>query len=261
VQLQQPEVQLPAQLRQGVQLRRVISRADYEKRNEKKNNHTLEENPMGYKNMVDLGHTFYEGMTVPSSYGQSVDMEGMPTKFSAKRLVSTLPGSAPVFGFLMRNTSAITIPGGFAVRAATGYYRRRFDGMTNVTGMPVVGIVDPLLGTTGVRAGDICNVLVKGKCLVWNPLTLADFPADWAEHDILYSASGTSNGNSVGATTTNSGGHLMAISSIGTANNTQMGSVVYAYVNRVGRVLSSCISSYGMVTTAMSKLVELELSW
>ena len=96
---------------------------------------------------------------------------------------------------LARNTSGATIPGGRLVGWAAGYRKERFDRMTYVAGGEAGGVVDPLLGTRGVLANELCWVQTKGLAEVATPTTTAAFGGSIVEGEPLYclGASGATN--------------------------------------------------------------------
>jgi hypothetical protein len=106
------------------------------------------------------GETYYgtAGTIDTADYG-GVDLEGAEVVFQDT-------ASAQMrYGRIMRNISGITMYGGKTVTNVVAYRNRRFDGYgVTSAGLPVAGVIDPLLATTGVRNGDLCIVFYKGPC-------------------------------------------------------------------------------------------------
>ena len=220
-------------------------------------------------NKPKLSETYYgPTSTIPTTYVQSVHLEGKPGIFDDADYSTTsrtMRSGRRVKAIFCRNTSGITMFGGRAVTWASGYIGRRFDGYSRTTACRVAGIIDPYLPATGVRTGDLCWLIVKGPCLVRPPLAAADFDGNtWAAGDVLYGiTAANSTGNSTGATTTNEAGFLANWSGSAaaiTGTTTQStGDLPAVMLGKVGRVISACTS--GQSGAATKTLVDLDLPY
>jgi len=112
-------------------------------------------------NLFNPGDTFYgtAGTINTSDYGNSVNFEG-------REIVCTDSTTGLLcYGRIMRNVSGITMYGGKHVTNVAAYRKKRFDGYgVSSAGLPVAGVIDPELATSGVRNGDLCIVFYRGPC-------------------------------------------------------------------------------------------------
>jgi hypothetical protein len=153
------------------------------------------------KNALERGRTYYgTSGTIDAStdYG-GIELEGMPVAFKDTDTTdpTIIQSGRLVRGRIMRNVSGFTIPGGIMVSHKTAYRGRRFCGRTCVTALEAAGVVDPRLGTTGCRDGDLCIVFTKGPCDVYVADSVA---ATIVAADLAYAITGATS-----AATTDSG--------------------------------------------------------
>jgi hypothetical protein len=118
------------------------------------------------------GYTFYGDKTPPTTYGQSVSVEGTFKTFNNETVstsggVTTLRDNQKIECILVRNASTISLLPGRVVTWQANYHRRRVDGYARLdfTGA-IAGVVDDQLPAAGAQAGDLFWVMVKGPALV-----------------------------------------------------------------------------------------------
>lgn len=154
-----------------------------------------------------LGKTYNGGtqsIDVSSSYANAggVPLEGLEAQFDDVLVNVGSPNSAPrsadvVKARLVRNASGVTLYGGYLVTYASGQRLKRVNGYARQTATEVAGVVDPLLGTTGVRDGDLFWLIEEG--VVDLKTDVANSATDFASGDPLVAATAAA----ANATTTN----------------------------------------------------------
>jgi hypothetical protein len=171
---------------------------------------------MSDASIITPGNTYFgPSNTIDTTNYKKVSLEGQPHTLPDQDLTYTLRSGQKVYAVAARNVSGIKLMPGLNVHWKAGYFRRRFDGYSNVLGESLGasgGIIDPNL-TAGVRNGDICLIYVHGPCLVRVPQSAAQYNSsstgvNWAIGDALIAQTGTLTGNTVDAPTTDGGGHL-----------------------------------------------------
>lgn len=147
---------------------------------------------MSYPAPFGLGKTWSgesETIDVSSSYANSPaqHLEGRECNLvdSDVATMPTNPRSGDIRKTrIVRNCSGVTLKGGYAVTYSTPL--KRVNGYARVTAEKIAGFVDPLLGTTGVRDGDLFHLVVEGYVLTKTPASGSDFVGDIAVGDPLF---------------------------------------------------------------------------
>jgi hypothetical protein len=109
--------------------------------------------------------------TISSTYGASLDYEGIERQFEDIDWTVTTPGPKVKLSQmylkarLVRNASAGALTPGKIVKYTTGYYGRRVA-ITSAANEQCAGIVDPALPSAGVRVGDLFWMIFYGPTLV-----------------------------------------------------------------------------------------------
>ena len=210
--------------------------------------------------LIERGKTYYGPTdTIPSTYGQSVMLEGHTKEYVDRGAASG--GGLPTFRsgrtnvmMIVRNVSGITLLPGMAVKWKAAYRGRRVDGYSYNTGMEVAGFVDDQISATyGVRNGDLFLLIVRGPALVRTP-TAGDGTNTWTEGDLLIASTGTITGNTTGGTATNDAGHVQPISTF-TVTQTSDGTAAKYIANIVGRAMSAAT----VANSNTQKLIDVKL--
>lgn len=122
--------------------------------------------------LPNRGYTYFGDKTPPTTYGQSVGVEGTPKTFNNDAAatnggVITPRDNRKIECLLVRNASGISLlPGRVCTWQAT-YEGRRVDGMCRLDWSgPIAGVVDDLLPTAGVQKDDLFWLMIKGPALV-----------------------------------------------------------------------------------------------
>jgi hypothetical protein len=197
-----------------------------------------------------LGKTFYGGtqsIDVSSSYANvgGIGLEGLEGTFDDVLVNVGAPNSAPRSGDvvkarLVRNTSGVTLIGSRLVTYATGHRLKRVDGYARTLATEVAGVVDPLLGSTGVRDGDLFWLIEEGVVdLVTDKSNQA---TDFAARDPLIAATDAA----VNATTTNvtnTAGKVSKYPASFTATQTTDGTALSYNRNCFGIAMSAALTN------------------
>ena len=116
-----------------------------------------------------LGKTWYgdsETIDVSSSYANApaIHLEGRECFHGDVTDPLTRPNTTRSADIrktiIVRNASGVTLQGGYPVTWGTP--GKRVNGYSRVYATKVAGVVDPSLGTTGVRDGDLFHLVVDG---------------------------------------------------------------------------------------------------
>lgn len=121
--------------------------------------------------LPDRGKTWFDGTTPPTSFAQTVDLEGKSATFPDKDPTAANKGQLRsgrnVKCRFVRNVSGITLATKRLVKWASGYVGRRVDGYASTTyGNDAAGVVDDHYAT-GIPANDLGWIVVKGPCLCY----------------------------------------------------------------------------------------------
>lgn len=196
-----------------------------------------------------LGHTWFEGSTPPTSYAQTVHLEGQTAEFrdmatnTAGQAEGVRTGMTKTCAFV-RNVSGVTLLKKMAVRWQAAYEGQRVDGYSAAAGAQVAGIVDEYLAT-GIPNNDLGWIVVAGPVQVLTAVENAS--VDYAQGTILYAQTAAASTHSTTA------GRVLPWVGTFTAAQTTDGTAGKILSNYIGRVMSAKSTN----TTNTSMLVNL----
>lgn len=195
-----------------------------------------------------LGKTYYgesETIDVSSSYANvnGVHLEGRPAYHNDSGIPSgggiALSRSSDVRKTrIVRNCSGVTLKGGMLA-----YYSvpgKRVGGLGYLTAQKIAGVVDPSLGTTGVRDGDLFHLVVDGAVLCKTPVAPGDIPINIAVGDNVFALTAATSG------ATTAGRIRLSPASHAAAETTDTANSLYAgnfFRNVVGVAMSAATSA------------------
>jgi hypothetical protein len=197
---------------------------------------------------IARGATFYGDGDIPTSYGQSVGLEGRthvspdvnPSNPTVRR------SQNDVYSILVRNATGTTLYAGQVVVWADGYRGKRVGRLAYVSAEEVAGVVDDQLPATGVRDGDIFHLIVKGPCLTRLSTTAAE--AVVAEGNVVYAAAAATSG-AAGA------GRFRPWVGTFSATESTDGTAGKIAMNRIGRAMQAATTG----NTGALRLVQLNI--
>ncbi len=167
---------------------------------------------------------------VSSSYANApgIHLEGREcagTDYDASVVNSNVPRSGDVRKTrIVRNCSGVTLQGGYAVTYSTPL--KRVNGYARTDACRIAGYVDPKLGTTGVRDGDLFHLVTEGYVLTKTPNSGAGFGgSDWAVGDPLFALTSAA-ANATTSTAASIAGRMSKAPSTFTATQTTDGTAV-----------------------------------
>ena len=141
----------------------------------------------------ELGKTWYgdsETIDVSSSYANAPapHLEGRECFHGDVTAVGTRPNTTRSADIrktiIVRNVSGVTLQGGYPVKWSVP--GKRINGYAGKSFMKVAGVIDPALGTTGVRDGDLFHLVVDGAVLMKNIFVPVTNTQDAAVGDPVY---------------------------------------------------------------------------
>lgn len=116
------------------------------------------------------GKTWFDGQTPPTSFAQTVSLEGQLKAFEDLDPATLYKRSGrQVICRLVRNVATITLAPKRVVTYAAGFRGRRVDGYGRTDHVEAAGVVDDQYAT-GIPANDLGWIVVSGPCLVKTPL-------------------------------------------------------------------------------------------
>lgn len=207
---------------------------------------------------VELSQTFYgPDQTIDTSDYAGINLEGQSKVVKDLDPDDTLKlRSAKIRkAVLMRNVSGVTLYKGMAVSPQAGYEGKRFDGLTEVAAARCAGVINDQLNAAGVRNGDMCLVITEGPNLCYSGNTEGDA---YSAGDFVYAkTAASSTANTVGGTTADDGGKIVARDSSLTCSAAEStdGTLAKIVKNGLGRALSACTTA----ETNTLKLVDLNI--
>lgn len=204
------------------------------------------------------GQTAYNGRTIDTNDLIDVRQEGFVRVFpnitppSSGAQVQTRRSGGVVRCRWMRNVSGATLLGRRLVNHANGYYNKRFDGYTRLTGELPAGVTDEFLSAAGVPTNDCCWVVQQGQTLVTSYNGVG--AVDMVYGAMCYAGTAATSGSTGGLTT---GGKWVAHNLAGTFTSTQTtdGTMALVLANRFGR----CASTAASASTATDILVDVNI--
>lgn len=200
--------------------------------------------------ILDLGKTHY-GLTgtIPSTYGDSLGMEGTVLVFKDEDPTdrSKYRSHHDKTFIIVRNTGAVNLLPKQTVVWESGYVNRRVNGKAYLTNGKVAGVVDEYLPAAGVRVGDLFLLCVKGPSLFYTPME-GDVNNVFAVGDHLWSQTAATSG----ATTA---GRLKGTPGEFSATAATDGTMVQQALKRVGWAMSAGTTG----ETNSSKLMYVDL--
>jgi hypothetical protein len=190
--------------------------------------------------MFDRGQTWYgPDQSIDANDLAAAHLEGTEKTFEDLDY-SSGPGAKayrtgkPVRCRVVRNDSGITLHAKQMVLLDAA--RTRITGLANNTsqdGYPL----DEWVGSSGVRAGDLCYVVMSGPAMMLTPLTGAAFNGDIAAGTRLNSVT-ASNGTTAGGTTTPPG-RVSQFTAVAATTAGQFTDILNFTANFVGTAISA----------------------
>ena len=197
-----------------------------------------------------LGKTWYgdsETIDVSSSYANvpAIHLEGRECFHGDVTDPLTRPNttrSADVRKtIIVRNCSGSTLQGGYPVTWSTP--GKRINGYARVLFTKVAGVIDPSLGTTGVRDGDLFHLVVDGAVLMKSVFTSVTNSGNLAVGDPVYAHTSTTANATTSNVTNIPRFQPAALTSNSTADTTDNQILTWAgnvAKNHFGYALSAC---------------------
>jgi hypothetical protein len=145
---------------------------------------------------------------------------------------------------IVRNSSGVTLYPGQLVVWKSGCRGTEVGSVSYETLCEVAGVVDDMLPSSGVRNGDVFNLIVKGPCLALLSRTAAE--ANISEGDILYAVTAATSQATTGGRFTNWVGTF-------TSTETEDGTILKMAINNIGRAISAATTA----DTGSQRLVDL----
>lgn len=185
------------------------------------------------------GTTYYNGGTIDTAdYTGSIQCEGVicewltdpdPTTPTTRRTPNIRKS------IQVRNVSGVVLLPGLMVQWQPGFAGRRVIGYTHGLAQAVAGVVDPRLPAAGVPNGDIFHCFFSGPNLLKQDV--ANLGADLAMDEWVYAQSAAASTHS-----TTAGRFIRHIGTF-TAAQTTDGTAFNIAANRVGRAMSTSLTS------------------
>lgn len=121
--------------------------------------------------LPDRGKTWFDGTTPPTTFSETVDLEGRLRNFdntdsaTGVNAAQSKHTGRQVVARFVRNVSGITLEAKRIVKYATGHIGKRIDGYGTVNDERCAGVVDDHYAT-GILNNDLGWIIVQGPCLV-----------------------------------------------------------------------------------------------
>jgi hypothetical protein len=199
-----------------------------------------------------LGQTYYgESGTidVSSSYANvdRKELEGLEGVFNDVNAATNVAGgvtvqrSADVIkARLVRNTSGVTLYGGYAVVYDTANPLKRVTGYARTTAANVAGVTSPFLGSAGVRDGDLFWVIEEGYVTLKTPKS--NFATDIVAGDPLVAVTDAA-ANATTTTLASVAGRVTKFPASFSATEATDGTAINYAMNRFATAISGAVTN------------------